>query len=232
MMASSCECGPHRRLFGLYLFISTARVGLLSALETPAQICFNIRSLNKGEIMAKSIADQLMGLGLADKKQVQKDKAEKRKQQKQARKHKTDQVDEAKVAAEKARKEKAEKDRLLNLELQKKAEHKALLAQVKQIIERTHIRCEDGEVKFNFADRTDNKIKFIYVNETMQNDLAKGKLAIATYEERYFVVTQQVAEKIAERSADSVVFLSDNQVDEPEEDDPYKDFVIPDDLMW
>ena len=182
--------------------------------------------------MAKSIADQLMGLGLADKKQIQKDKAEKRKQQKQARKHKLDDVDESKAAVEQAKKEKAEKDRLLNLELQKKAQQKALLAQVKQIIERTHIASNEGEVKFNFADRTDNKIKFVYVTDKIQDDLAKGKLAIASYDDRYFVVTQQVAEKIAERSADSIVFLSDNQAEAVEEDDPYKDFVIPDDLMW
>lgn len=182
--------------------------------------------------MAKSIADQLLGLGLADKKQIQKDKAQKRKQEKQARKHRVDEVDETKLAVEKARKEKAEKDRLLNLELQKKAQEKALLAQVKQIIERTHIECRDGEVKFNFADRTDNKIKSLYVTEAIQNDLAKGKLAIASYENRFFVVTQQVAQKIAERSESSVLFVSDTQADVADEDDPYKDFVIPDDLMW
>jgi len=184
-----------------------------------------------GGEMAKSIADQLMGLGLADKKQIQKDKNEKRKQEKQDRKHKSGVVDENKLAVEKARKEKAERDRKLNLEKQAEANKKALLAQVKQIIERTHINIEDGEIKFNFVDRNDNKIKAIYVTEKIQNDLAKGTLAIATYDGRYFVVTQQVAEKISERSASSILLVSDVQ-QTVDDEDPYKDFVIPDDLMW
>jgi uncharacterized protein YaiL (DUF2058 family) len=182
--------------------------------------------------MAKSIADQLLGLGLADKKQIQKDKAQKRKQDKQDRKHKNTEVDETKLAVEAARKEKAERDRLLNLEKQKRADEKALLAQVKQIIEQTCIRSDDGEVKFNFADSNDKKIKSIYVTEKIQGDLAKGKLTIVTTDDRFFVVTKKVADKILERSAESVVFVSDEKHESVDEDDPYKDFVIPDDLMW
>lgn len=195
-------------------------------------MCFNVASRFKGILMAKSIADQLMGLGLADKKQIQKDKAEKRKQEKQNRKHKVEVVDETKASVEQARKEKAERDRLLNLEKQRKADEKALLAQVRQIIERTHIKIDEGDVKFNFADRNDNKIKTIYVTEKIQDDLANGKLAIATADGRYYVVTQQVAEKISERSAASVLMVSDKQDETPAEDDPYAEFVIPDDLMW
>lgn len=182
--------------------------------------------------MSKSIADQLMGLGLADKKQVQKDKAQKRKQQKQARKHKTDDVDESKAAAEQARKEKAERDRQLNLERQQAAEQKALLAQVKQIVERTRIGLDDGEIKYNFADRTDNKVKSLYVTERVQDDLAKGKLAIAVVDDKFHVVTAAVADKISERSDNSIVYQADAQANEVDEDDPYKDYVIPDDLMW
>lgn len=182
--------------------------------------------------MSKSIADQLMGLGLADKKQVQKDKAQKRKQQKQARKHKTDEVDQSKAAAEQARKEKAERDRQLNLERQKAAEQKALLAQVKQIVERTHIASDDGDIKYNFADRTDNKVKAVYVTERVQDDLAKGKLAIAVVDDKFYVVTAAVANKILERSDSSIVYQADAQSEEVDEDDPYKDYVIPDDLMW
>lgn len=182
--------------------------------------------------MSKSIADQLMGLGLADKKQVQKDKATKRKQAKQARKHKLETPDESKEAIEQARREKAERDRQLNLERQKKADEKALLAQVRQILQHTAIRIDDGDVKYNFADRHDNKIKSIYVTSAVQNDLANGKLAIVFSDDKYHVVTKTVADKIAERSSESVVFLADKDESQPDDDDPYKDFVIPDDLMW
>jgi len=182
--------------------------------------------------MSKSIADQFLGLGLADKKQIQKDKSAKRKQDKISRKHKTVVEDESKAAVEKARQEKTEKDRLLNLEKQKVAQEKAIYAQVKQIVETTRVNVTDGEVKFNFADRFDNKIKSIYVTEQIQTDLAKGKLAIASVEDRFSVVTKKVADKIIERNDACILFLADPQADEPDEDDPYKDFVIPDDLMW
>ncbi len=182
--------------------------------------------------MSKSIADQLLGLGLADKKQVQKDKSAKRKQEKQSRKHKLSTEDDAKAAAEKARQEKSERDRQLNLERQAVANQKALLAQVKQIIETARVDITEGDIKFNFADRFDNKIKSIYVTEQIQNDLANGKLAIAQTDNRNFVVTKSVAEKIMERSDKSVLFIADQQQDQIDEDDPYKDFIIPDDLMW
>ncbi len=182
--------------------------------------------------MAKSIADQLMGLGLADKKQVQKDKAEKRKQQKQARKHKTKVINESQLAAQKALEEKAERDRQLNQEIQKQAQEKATLAQVKQIVERTHLRMDNADIKFNFADQQDKKIKFVYVTPQIQDDLAKGRLAVASVDEKFFIVSKAVAEKIQERSVTSIAYQAEQTSDDSDEDDPYKDFVIPDDLMW
>ena len=181
--------------------------------------------------MSKSIADQLLGLGLADKKQIQKDNADKRKQQKQSRKHKSPIDDQAKLEAQAARKEKTEKDRQLNLERQKQAEQKAILAQVRQMIKAAKVE-SDGEIKFNFVDRLNKKIKFIYVSESIQTDLSKGRLAIATTDNQNYVVTKKVADKIIERSESSILFLNDSKAEEPSEDDPYKDFVIPDDLMW
>lgn len=182
--------------------------------------------------MAKSIADQFLSLGLADKNQVKKDKAAKRKQNKQQR-HQDDGQDAASRAAiEKARQEKVEKDRALNKAQQEKLQQKALLAQVSQIIQQTKIESPDADVRFNFADRQDNKVKAIFVTPAIQNDLAKGKLAIATSKDQFYVVTSQVAEKLMERSQSSVVFLAEATAEVPDEDDPYKDFVIPDDLMW
>lgn len=182
--------------------------------------------------MSKSIADQLMGLGLADKKQVQKDQAQKRKQSKQQRKHKVPLNDENKVAAEQARKEKAERDRELNMARNKAAEQKSLLAQIAQIVSHTKIESDASEIKFNFADPSDNKVKFIYVTEKVQDDLSRGRLAIVISEEKFYVVTKDVAGKIRARYPASLIFLAEQKTDDADEDDPYKDFVIPDDLMW
>ncbi len=41
-----------------------------------------------------------------------------------------------------------------------------------------------------------------------------------------------VADKIAQRDADSIVVNSALSQEEQDEDDPYADFKVPDDLMW
>jgi hypothetical protein len=46
------------------------------------------------------------------------------------------------------------------------------------------------------------------------------------------VIPTSVANKIAMRDEESIVDTQAASSDEVDEDDPYKDFVIPDDLMW
>ena len=60
----------------------------------------------------------------------------------------------------------------------------------------------------------------------------RGVLGVVKLGDGYEVVPRIVADKIAQRDAKFVVVANtkaDNKVDE---DDPYKDYVIPDDLMW
>jgi uncharacterized protein YaiL (DUF2058 family) len=182
--------------------------------------------------MSKSLADQLAGLGLANKKQIQKDKAEKRKQEKLARKHKIETIDESKESIEKARKEKLEKDRLLNLQRQEELKKREVIAQAKQMVLHAKLNIDDGDVKYSFADKTDNKVKSLYVTEQIQSDLARGRLAIASADDKFYVIPKNMADKIAERSDSSIIFVAQPDTTEIDEEDPYKDFVVPDDLMW
>ncbi|MEG7486685.1 DUF2058 family protein, partial [Enterobacter hormaechei] len=48
----------------------------------------------------------------------------------------------------------------------------------------------------------------------------------------YAIIPAVVADKIAQRDADSIVLNSALSQEEQDEDDPYADFKIPDDLMW
>jgi len=41
-----------------------------------------------------------------------------------------------------------------------------------------------------------------------------------------------VAEKIRQRDQESFIYIAENASQEVEEDDPYADYQIPDDLMW
>jgi hypothetical protein len=181
-----------------------------------------------------SLQEQLLKAGLTDEKKVKKANKDKRKQSKVARRSKEEIVDEAKVSAQQARAEKAERDRELNRQRQDEANKKAIAAQIKQLIEMNKVEKGRGDIAYNFTD--DKKIKKIYVNEDLQNQLIRGRLAIVKLmindELHYELVPSGVAEKIALRNDDCIVLINEKSVDEVDEDDPYADYQIPDDLMW
>ena len=109
------------------------------------------------------------------------------------------------------------------------AKEKALSAQVKQLVASNSQR-EDGNVAYNFNDHA--KIKKIYISEENKRQLNKGYLAIVLAGDKYDLVPEVVARKIEARSAETVLFLHDRSNEIVDEDDPYKDYPIPDDLEW
>ena len=124
---------------------------------------------------------------------------------------------------------KAERDRALNRQRKAEADRKAVTAQIRQLIEQNRLRRDDGEIGYHFVDG--GKVHKLFVTAAIQEKLGKGRLAIVRLDDRYEVVPLEVAEKIRVRDVTSVVAL---QVSEPQaaEDDPYKDFQVPDDLIW
>jgi uncharacterized protein YaiL (DUF2058 family) len=66
----------------------------------------------------------------------------------------------------------------------------------------------------------------------VQQQIVRGQLAIVALGQHYELVPRVVAEKIAQRDAAAVVLLNNQSKATEEDDDPYKDYVIPDDLMW
>ncbi|WP_428623544.1 DUF2058 domain-containing protein [Sedimenticola sp.] len=179
--------------------------------------------------MGISLQDQLLKAGLVDKKKASEVRKEKQKQAKQQRKGQAQSVDQAKLAAQAARREQAERDRQLNLQRKAEADKRALQAQIRQLIEMNQVSVEGGELPYSFTDG--NKIKKLYVTEQVQSRLSRGQLAIARFDDRYAVVPIGVAEKIAQRDSLTIV-LKNDPVSESDEDDPYADFQVPDDLMW
>lgn len=178
--------------------------------------------------MAKSLQEQLMGAGLVDQKKAKSIKQQQRKQKKQQPKGQQ-QVDENKERLEAERLAKVERDRELNRQRQAEADAKAIAAQIKQLIETNKIVPETDDIGYQFADG--KKIQKIYVSELLQNQLSKGLVSIAKLGENYHLVPNLVADKIAQRDESYIVPLNidSNDVDE---DDPYADYKIPDDLMW
>ncbi len=181
-----------------------------------------------------SLQEQLLKAGLIDAKAAKLANKEKSKQTNVARKSKEGIVNETKLAAEKALAEKAARDRETNRLLQEQANHKAIAAQIKQMIQVNKINKGKPDVGFNFID--DSKIKKIHISKEIQHQIGIGNLAIVKLveakETRYEIVPGKCAQKIAQRDSQCVLMLNEKTTTAAEEDDPYAAYQIPDDLMW
>jgi uncharacterized protein YaiL (DUF2058 family) len=178
-----------------------------------------------------SLQEQLLKSGLVSSAQAKTAKSDKHKQQQLQRKNNVVVSDEAKELAQKARAEQLAKDQELNQQRLQQEHKKQLLAQIKQLIEQNkQPRDEDG-VAYRFIDA--NKVKTLYVSETMRTQLINGKLAIVKSGKSYEVVFAEVAEKISERDVNSVLVHNETVTAKVEQaDDPYAAYAVPDDLMW
>ncbi len=178
-----------------------------------------------------SLQEQLLKSGLVSSALAKSAKSDKNKQIQQQRKNNITVVDEAKELVKKAQAEKAERDRELNQLKTQQEEQKHLIAQVKQLIELNRLPKDADGVPYHFNDK--NKVKTLYVSETMRLQIIAGKLAVVKYAEGYEVVLAEIAKKISLR--DPVSVIVDNEqvtgvVDT--EEDPYANYQIPDDLVW
>ncbi|WP_210394934.1 DUF2058 domain-containing protein [Motiliproteus sediminis] len=180
--------------------------------------------------MKNSLSDQLLNLGLTNKQKVQQARTAKKKQQKKSKTNLPDhQNDNLKSQIDQAREDKVARDRELNRQREAEKQRRAIEAQIRQLIEQ-HAQTipKDAELPYQFAHQ--RKIKKLYINEQLQNQLLKGWLAIAFLEEgRYFLVPDAIAARIEQRDADRVIRIEQEELSD---DDPYKDYPIPDDLMW
>lgn len=181
--------------------------------------------------MAGSLQDQLLNMGVASKQQAKQAKQAKRKKAKQKKagvEGDTPAEDiSAKIAQE--RQQKIERDRELNRQREEQLQSKQNAAKAKQLVERYAVPLpEEGEVAYNFTH--DSKIKKIYVDSLQQEMLAVGTLAVVELNNKYHLLPAEITEKIATVLPEMVI--SHHQKEQVDDDDPYKDFQIPDDLMW
>jgi uncharacterized protein YaiL (DUF2058 family) len=189
--------------------------------------------------MAGSLQDQLLNMGLSNKKKAKQIDITKRKQAKQCRKNKTEVVNKAKELADKVLAKEKERSRLLNVEKTQQAEKKAVAAQIKQLINLNRVENKKKdknthEVIYNFTDA--GKIKHLYITTALQTALSLGQLAIVKQASSYELVPFAIAKKIQERDKNCVIQIKQKnrqkEHKEAQEDDPYADYQIPDDLMW
>jgi uncharacterized protein YaiL (DUF2058 family) len=182
--------------------------------------------------MSMSLREQLLAAGLGTKKQVRQADQQHKQQQHQQAKNRALREEQEKRAAEaraKAQAEKAARDAEANRKRQENAERKEKWAQIKQLIEQHRLPKPDSEEYFNFIDR--GKVRRITADAELRERLMNGSVMIARCEGRYDLVLPEIAERIRERDERAIVKLNAEEA-KPSDDDPYKDYVVPDDLMW
>jgi len=180
--------------------------------------------------MSNPFQEQLLKAGLVTRQQVQKANQDKQKNRKQRPSKKEKPVDEAALKARQAAQEKAERDRELNRKKQEQARQKAISIEINQLITSNRLpRDHNCEIAYNFEHN--KKVKRIYVNAEMRQQIISGRLGIARIEGGYELIPRAIAEKIRQRNEKRVVIFEED-VKTADEDDPYSGYQIPDDLTW
>ncbi|EGR3386534.1 DUF2058 domain-containing protein [Vibrio parahaemolyticus] len=152
------------------------------------------------------------------------------KQAKKGSKKSRVQAREVKAAVEESKRQQVERDKQLSQQQNAERLSKEIKAQINQLIEMNKIELKDGDIKYNFTHGT--LVKSLYVDSLIREQLIKGILAIAIVGESYVVIPRGVANKIAQRDESVIIEQKEAESEIPAEDDPYADFVVPDDLMW
>ncbi|MCE9678411.1 DUF2058 domain-containing protein [Shewanella sp. AS1] len=180
--------------------------------------------------MANPFQEQLLKAGLVSKQKVRDTKTQKRRDRKAK-------VDDGSVALkqeiESKRQAQIAKDKALNEQRFAEASEKGQVRGLITEFTRTAIaQPKEAEIKFNYT--LANKIYSVYVDEKLQNQLLNGQLGIVRHEEKSYLVPHKLAERVNLLVPQWCGYLwqQNEQAPQAEEDDPYADYVIPDDLMW
>jgi uncharacterized protein YaiL (DUF2058 family) len=181
-----------------------------------------------------SLRDQLLKAGLVNEQQVKDaERQAQRKQyqgQKQQPRAQRSGPTPQELAAKKQAEAKAARDQDLNRKQQEKAQRKALYAQIRDLVTQNRIVRPDVEETYNFIDG--GKVRRIRADAALRERITRGAVMLVRCEGRYELVPPEIAEKIRERDARAVVAHSQPAAPAEAVDEAYKDFVVPDDLMW
>ncbi|KGJ96232.1 DUF2058 domain-containing protein [Colwellia psychrerythraea] len=181
-----------------------------------------------------SLQDQLLKAGLTTKqktRQANSDKRKKNKQQRSGVEHGASLQEQVKQDLAISKADKLAKDTALNeakkIELAKKEQN----LRIKQILEHHQLTGVKGESDYNYT--FNNKVKKLALNSITHKALVNGRLALCGLNESTYLVTSETAAKVAELDSSMILVQNDKvTVEETDEDDPYADYQIPDDLMW
>lgn len=180
--------------------------------------------------MSLSLREQLLKAGLVNERQVQKAEQQQNRQEHGQKKKNLPPPPDRNAEARRAQAEKSARDQQLELARREKSQRRARRAEIHQLVEAHRIPRIESEQLFNFLDgRT---VRRIAVNAELRARLHAGQLLVARHAGFYALVPKEIGERIRERDAEMIVNLAAPAGPAAAEDDPYKAFVVPDDLSW
>lgn len=181
-----------------------------------------------------SLQDQLLKAGLTTKQKARQANSDNRKKNKQKRSgvnHGASLQEQIKEDLKLSQADKLAKDTALNAAKQSELANKEQQLRIKQILEHHQLKNVKGESEYNYT--FDNKVKKLALDAITHKALVNGRLALCGLNESTYLVTSETADKIATLDPGIILVKNDNvETLAPEEDDPYADYQIPDDLMW
>lgn len=181
-----------------------------------------------------SLQDQLLKAGLTTKQKARQASTSTRKANKQKRSgvdHGASLQEQVQQDLVKSNKEKVAKDLALNALKKQQLQDKEQQLRILQILKHHQLKNVNGDTEYNYT--YENKIKKLFVDATTHKALINGRLALCGLDGITYLVTTETAAKLA--TLDSKVLLVQNDKvvsNEIDEDDPYADYQIPDDMMW
>jgi len=181
-----------------------------------------------------SLQEQLLKAGLVDQKKLTRSNQEKSKQVNLARKKRAKNKPRADAPGQQLQNKKIQRDRELNQKRQEEVRRRELAAQAIHLIDINKLDRTQGEHPYGFVYK--RKVKQIYVTETQKNQLVEGQLVIATCVKsdgrKFELVPAAVAKKIVERDESCVIDIGQQAESDSNQNDPYSEYRVPDDLTW
>src|SRR5690606_356252 len=178
-------------------------------------------------MVKNALQAQLLKAGLVDNK-----KAKKLSKQAVHEKRTGDSTEaEIKAKIEQDKQQKLAKDQAIELEKKAALQEKELKAAIIQMINQHKIRDTDGDAVYQFID--DSKIKKVYLNQQIYNALVAGSLVIARENDSYVFLRKSSRARINVKMQGFIIVNNSAKNQQiTDEEDPYADYVIPDELLW
>ena len=176
--------------------------------------------------MSKSLQDQLLALGVANKKKVKQAKHQQRVESKES---KGPGIQESlQKAQQKARDDRKARDQALDVERKVKRLKAERLAQVRDMVKSNLIDRGPESERVDFRFPYGKKIRPFPVGADTRDGLARGMIGLVEVDGTICIVPREILEKCVERLEGQEIFSHIAKLEEQDDDYP----PIPEDLDW